>query len=305
MFVSMSLHREGLRWTLADARVWLFCFLAVAPASVYFLLQMTQTGRVPDILPGDFIIPSLFSTVYFWRAWAGNVVTVLGLPTLMLGALGLVMVPAGLPRALVGGLAAGYVVQCLFTNLTTAMHEYWHLQIVPLAALGLGVLSVPVWDSLAHAVPRRALNVLAPLVIVMWFALSLRGAVWIESEYSGGDLPTIAREIGDAVNHSTRTVFLDYNDGAPTCYFGMYVGRRWPDTQDQMFEGYDGVPRYTAEERFRAKYAVDKPDFFIISRNFQDFDRQPDLKAFLDRGFPVLVRKDRYVIYDLRKALAP
>ena len=304
MFVGMSLHSEGLRWTLADARVWLFCFVAVAPASVYFILQMTHAGSLPDILSGNFV-PALYTTAYFWRAWAGNLVDVLGLPALMMGVVGLLMVPVGLPRALVGGLAAGYVAQCFFTNLTTAMHEYWHLQVLPLAALGLGALSEPVWIELARVVPKRALNAIAPIVVAAWCVLGLRGASWIKAEYSDGDLPEIAREIGAAVDHSTSTVFLDYNDGTPTCYFGMYAGRRWPDSQDQMFELRDGVPAYSAEERFRAKYAADKPKYFIVSRNFQDFDQQSDLKAFLARSFPVLVRKNRYVIYDLRKALAP
>jgi hypothetical protein len=304
MFVAMSLHHEGLRWTLADARVWLFCFIAVAPSSVYFLLQIMDGGSLPGILSGNFV-PALYSTTYFWRAWAGNLIEVLGLPALVLGAIGLLMVPAGLPRALVGGLAAGYVVQCLFTDLTTAMHEYWHLQALPLAALCLGALSAPVWVALARAVPKRTLNAGAPLLVAVWFVLSLRGAPWIEAEYSGGDLPTIAREIGDAVNHSTKTVFLDYNDGTPTCYFGLYAGRRWPDTQDQMLEWYDGVPKFSADERFSARYAKEEPEFFIISRNFQDFDLQPDLKVFLDRNFPVLVCADRYMIYDLRGARSP
>jgi hypothetical protein len=266
---------------------------------VYFILQMTHAGSLPGILSGNFV-PALYTTVYFWRAWAGNLIDVLGVPALILGSVGLLLLPAGLPRALVGGLAAGYVAQCLFTNLTTAMHEYWHLQVLPLTALGLGALSAPVWSNLARAVPGKVLNAVAPFVAVAWFILSLRGALWIEEDYQGDDLPSIAMEIGDAVNHSTSTVFLDYNDGTPTCYFGLYAGRRWPDTQDQMFERYDGIPAYTAAERFRSNYAADKPEFFIISRNFQDFELQPDLKEFLSRSFPVLVRKARYVIYDLR-----
>ena len=300
MFAALSIHREGARWTLADARVWLFAFLALAPAFVYYVLQMTEAVPLRDVLSGHFI-PSLLGTVYFWRAWAGNLVDVLGLAVLAIGAIGVLLLPAGLPRSLAGGLAAGYVVQCLFDSLATAIQPSVHVHAIPLAALGLGALSVPVWDVLGRAVPRRALGVLAPLVLVAWFGLSLRGAAWLAAEYTGGDLPTIAAEIGEAVNHSTRTVFLDYNDGKPTCYFGLYAGRSWPETADQEFEGRFRIPAYTAAERFRILYAPDNPDFFIVSRNFQDLDRQPDLKHFLQKHFRELTRTPRYLIYDLKK----
>ena len=114
----------------------------------------------------------------------------------------------------------------------------------------------------------------------------------------------MAREIGRVVEHSTRTIFLDHDDGFPTCYFGMYAGRWWHQTGDLEFdEVRRGLPYIPAEQRFRESCAASRPEYFIV-RDLKDFDRQPDLKQFLDRTYSLLARTDRYLVYDLREQRA-
>lgn len=299
VFVAMMWNERGLRQALASRDAWLFLVLAAAPVAAYLPSALANQSSYEHVLSINFL-PSLWFTVYFWKGWAGNLLQVLGLIGLLLGLAGLFLLPAGRARAMAAGWVAGYAVQCLLTTYTTASHDYWHAQAVPLFALGLGAVSVPVWRWAATFVPPRALGATAAAGLLLWGFVTLRSSGLLLERTGSADFPELAREIGRAVGHSTRTVFLDHDDGSPACYFGLYAGRWWHQTGDFAFdEARRGMARVPAEQRFRESYAALNPEYFIV-RDLRDFDRQPDLKEFLDRTGKRLAQSDRYLVYDLR-----
>ena len=105
------------------------------------------------------------------------------------------------------------------------------------------------------------------------------------------------REIGELVNHSTKTIFLSNDYGVPLQYEGLLSGSSWPLQWDLEWERLAYVKSQTAQERFNTRFAKDSPDYFIVE-DLREFERQPDLKQFLSK-FPNVSQRNDYLVFKL------
>lgn len=305
----LALKQKGLSGAVKDGKNWLFVCVALLPAVVYTLWNILSSGYLMLCLNSNFV-PQWFLTLYFWRGWLAQLLSVLGPVLLLLGVIGLAVVK-GRPRLVLWAWGAGYVLQCFLTSLTTPSHDYWHLQVVPLIALGFGFIGdqAGTWvDRRWGSVWRRGTLGLLVLCIILVTSYKTIAAY---ASVGPSDYASITGEIGEAVNHSTRTVYLDYDYGISLCYFAEIAGDYWPETQvmtdSEMAGAGTGAlnQQLDASERFNLFYRGKKPDYFIICRAMHELDQQPGLREFLFGNYPVLAQKARYIIFDLRKPLNP
>src|SRR5439155_5847180 len=105
------------------------------------------------------------------------------------------------------------------------------------------------------------------------------------------------REIGELVNHSTKTIFLSGDYGVPLEYHGLLSGSSWPLQWDVEWERLAGLKSQRAEERFNTWFAKDSPEYFIVE-DLREFEQQPDLKEFLSK-FPIVSQSNDYLIFKL------
>jgi hypothetical protein len=315
VFGFLSLYQWGWRRALLPGPAWLFAALMLVPPAVVVMFSAWRGWYEPGTHFTTYLAPQLLVTFFFWKGWAGILLRVLTLPGWMLAMIGCAfLLPAGKPRALAWGYAAGYFFFSLICSFTTPNHDYWHLQIIPLAAIGIGALSVPIWRAVIGAgrfagLRRTVLVALGSLFIL----LSLEHAPWVADQGSSIDeYSAMAREIGETVGHSTRVVMLDHDFSTPLRYYAEIGGWFWPQTKAMLYDrqtgkdrAADGSPQrntldLTAEERFELFYSNRKPEFFVISRLLSELDEQPGLRDFLFVKFPVLAQKGRYIVFDLR-----
>lgn len=312
MFGLLSLHSVGFRRTLLSGSTWGFVAMMILPAAVVVGVATWKGWYEPGTHFLTYWAPHLLRTFFFWKGWVGILIKVLTLPGLMLAVLGgLVFMPAGRARALTLGYALGYVSFALVCTFTTPNHDYWHLQIVPLAALCIGAVSVPFWRALSKP-PHHLRLSLVLSVGAIWCVLAIEQAPWVRDR---GSSPAVyaemAREIGEAVQHSPRVIILDYDFGTPLRYYAEIGGWTWPQTEAMLYDrktrkdhGPDGTPRWntldiSAAERFRLFYADKQPEYFVVCRLLQELDLQPGLREFLNQ-FPLIREGARYRVYDLR-----
>lgn len=129
-----------------------------------------------------------------------------------------------------------------------------------------------------------------------------------------------AREIGEIVGHSTSTVFLTSDYGRSLAYHGKLSGLPWPISISMRDRKEMGTPIPDRKELFNPRYLMIRtyksklfkgkqiyeeyirytPDYFIVT-DFEEFEKQPDLKDFLYNNFPVISKSEDYLIFDLRK----
>jgi hypothetical protein len=298
VFVSLAIQRNGWRrasWLRESAAF--LAAAAVVPAAAYGYGIVSGAFRM-DIAQ-DIFQPGLWLSSFLWRGWLGNIDAAVGLVPFAGALLGFFLFRRGTPRALLIGLWAGYAAFGLAFDYAVAVHDYYHLQLVPI----VGLSAAPI---LGHALaraqkrsPERPWRVaiwsilLGSLVLTMLLARA-------RIENPGWEQEVATREaIGAAVQHSTRTIYLAGDYGVPLEYHGILAGRAWPLESDLEFEGLTGRPALSAEQRFEQDFVADRPEYFVI-QDFEELDRQPDLLSFLDTRFPVLEETDAYRIYDLR-----
>ena len=204
----------------------------------------------------------------------------------------------GLPRALMIGMWVGYFIFGLALNYNLATHNYYQLQLIPIIGLSIGPVIALVMDHLNQIHPQIHWRFASWGVLLLALLLSIGIA---RSRLVNPNLEhtvKVEQEIGELVNHSTRTIYLSSDYGVSLEYNGLLSGSPWPLASDLEWEQLAGVTTLTAEERYNAWFAKNSPEYFIVE-DFVEFDKQPDLKQFLSR-FPIVSQNNDYVIYSLK-----
>jgi hypothetical protein len=300
-FTFLSIYKCGIRRTIIDSKFWLFTVIAVLPCAMYFGYAIFIGGFMKSYSEGAFL-PRLLLQSFFWKGWLYQIEKVFGLPVLMGALLGVFMFPKGLARAMVLGLLLSYVVYSLIFTYHIHTHDYYQLPFVPTVTLSLSAVADLIIRRLSQTCARWYWRVPALVVIVFGVFLSIYK---VQPELFNPNFKPhveMLKEIGDAVGHSSKTIFLDYAYGKPLRYHGELSGYNWPNAGDFRSYVLSGIPVLSAEERFKTECLKNSPEYFIVT-DFRSLQQQPDLQKFLVQNFPLLVKNPNYLIFDLRKKL--
>jgi len=305
-YLALAVERMGWRRAFRDPKTYLFYAGAALPAAGYLWARSVAGAGLSFYLAWNFK-PELLSTLYFWKGWLGILLRIFGLPALALAGWGFAAPPSRRAFSLMLGFGLGYLAQCFFTIVATPTHDYWHLQVVPLVALGVGG-GVNRILSFLDRPPKAAIKkAVAWSLACLWAVISIGTVLADAYRPKNTAYFQIAKEIGEAVGHSTRTIILDHDKGYPLMYLANIHGRDWPVTAAMQFgqvagtaSGYEQAS-LSAADRYARFYAGNSADFFIVCRALDELDRQPGLRDFLYSNFRLMASGYRYLIFDLRE----
>ena len=295
-FAVLAIQRQGFRKSLLNPRSWIFATIAVLPPVIYYwhtFLSHRDTSLLSFQLQPQYLFDPLS-----YRYWLLHIQNVVGFGALILALLGVLMFRRGGARALAIGLWCGYVVYGLVFIYHMRTHDYYQLLLIPLVAICLGpvgALLLARLDQIATHWPIRA-GAWSVLALALVLALGVAGTQLARLAFD--EEVRIYQEIGEAVHHSTNTVFLDGYAGYALEYHGWLCGRNWPFAWRAY--GLPGLPVLDAEERFAKDYADSSPEYFIIT-NLLAFEEQSDLRSFLTENFPLVAQTEDYLVFDLRR----
>lgn len=281
-----------------------FFLLALVPGTVYYGSSLIFNGAVKihssmSVHPGLIIHPS------FWAGWLAQISLTAGLPA-FLGSLAGLTLFKGPGKSFLIGLWASYLIYGLTFSFTISTHGYYQLVFIPIAALSLGPVLTLIHNNLKASLQSRYLAVgLLPAAVILSMAgagvkiveanYDRRGR-WIKNEIQ------IAKEIGDLVGHSTKTVFLSIAMGYPLTYHGKIAGRMYVVHNEAVEKYVEKISSADPKKFLDPENLGFDPEYFIITEPWE-FKRHPDLQAFLNNNFPVMTNNKDYLIYDLRKRL--
>jgi len=239
--------RRAIRRAIRDRRLQLLLAAAAVPGVAYYGAGLLGAGLLRGQLGGSFVA-SLFTTWWFWSGWITQVTSVIGLLGLTLLLAVAYRLDRSPIRTVVQAGLAGYVVSALIANYRTASHTYYALPLVALLALAVGAAGE---QALSSARTRqwptgRANAVLVCGLLAVLFATPLWPSY--TSETSPHDV-VLARELGDAVGHSTDVVIFTPNYGMQLRYDGRLAGVNWPLNDDLALMELNGDPVASASER--------------------------------------------------------
>ncbi|GBE16569.1 dolichyl-phosphate-mannose-protein mannosyltransferase [bacterium BMS3Abin15] len=337
VFLSLSFLRYGVRKALISSNLLIFTILILLPTVMYYVYGiLNNVGYLQEQAQASFL-PSLLLQPYFWKDWLTLIGRVVGYIPFTGALIGFFLIRDKLARAVLSGLWIGYFVFGLFFTYHIHTHAYYQLQFIPVVALSLYPLSMPVKMALSNLFSsRNRILGIGTILVVLILGIGLniqqvhlmryKDQIKILSAVIGvnpafrkflaGDFEKEvknAEEIGEIVGHSTNTVFLAADFGRSLAYNGELSGLPWPIAASLRERKERGLIIPSKEELFNSRYLMIRthgkyikyaPDFFIIT-DFKEFENQTDLKDFLNGNFPIIAQNEDYLIFDLRKMSGP
>ncbi len=325
-FISLGIFKQGLAGFVMSPKSMLFVIISLLPGGVYYghsFLASEYLGR----RSGMQFIPSLYLTGRFWKGWLTMIGHTTGILALIAAIIGTFFCRKGLARVLLAGLWAGYIVFGLVFNNAIHTHDYYQVPMIPIVSLGLGPVGVVLTNrvrrlSAAWCYGLAGVGILL-LVLLGGMALKIRPDQFFNMDPRLKDKLDIAcnfigvnphlvkrinvdfaseaktaAEIGEIVNHSTKTMLLAGSDARALMYHGRFYSVPWPTKSDLYAHKLIGRRKTTALERFNNRYARHSPQYFIVA-DLEEFAQQKDLKDLLTNRFSVIARSDKYLIFDL------
>lgn len=297
ILAALVLYTLGLRAALRDRQVWAMGAITVLPAALYYLLSIGDTsgGYVQNWIVA--LLPLAFEPGFYVR-WANMLTDLLGAARLAAAFSGVLIAELRARWLLVGAWAA-YAVYGVTLPHQTTTHTYYHLFLVPVAALSIA----PIFHLIVKKIAQqtRFWQVLFALVL----SASLFFTAWTSrSDMLGVDNrgePPFWQRIGAAVPTDGETIGLVQAYGNLLTYYGWRRVELWPITAELQLAGLRGNQPDDFEAFFLDRTAG--MDYFLITA-FNQLDEQPLLAEYLASHYPIYSQGDGFIIYDLSNPLA-
>lgn len=290
--VALVLSTLGFKAALRNRQVWAMALLSALPAAIYYVLNIGDTSGsylqdwILALLPQAFV-PS------FYIFWVKMLDSLFSSGALLAAGIGTLLAPPRW-RTMLTGVWIGYVVYGISLPHQTTTHSYYHLQLVPVIALGMAPLVGVLADQLNRQ--ARVWQALALLVV----AGVMVHAAWIfRSTLFGADFrsePVYWARVGAAIPHDGNTIGLVDSYGYLLNYYGGWNLRLWPITAEFDLAELRGSDWGSFDEYFEDRTADVR--YFLVTE-IGELNRQPELKAYLETNAHVFRRDEGFIIYDL------
>lgn len=295
LVLSFSGDRASFGWrrVLRSPRVWALALLAVLPYAVYLINGVYLKSYLVDQFSLRFF-PEMWLDPAFYLRWISNLGRVFPFEMVLVALLGVFLVKSPVWRALLLAGFAGYFLYGMTLPHHISTHDYYHVPLFPLVALGLAGAAEALFQNVRG--PRWLARAVISLVLVA--ALVFNGYEARTSIKRSGALAQMQswQEIGQALGSEASVIALVPDYGMGLEYYAWINPQIWPTSADVSFRESAGQSFDFAE--YFASQAAGK-DFFVVTL-LDDLDQQPQLKELLTARYPVYQQGQSYLIFDLR-----
>ena len=296
--LGLALSHLSFRDLLRNVQVWVIALLGALPAVLYLVYGIFIRGDLASQFSGRFVPALLFNPLNYLQ-WEVKMSMAAGGLFVMLGLLGLFLTRDRHLRIFLYGLWGSYIVFGLFFNYHIATHDYYHLPFIPIVGLSLA----PLGEGLFARLRESTVRPWARIAIYVILIFGLFSVTWdVRNQMKAEDYrPQAAMwaEIGEQLDDDARVVALTQDYGSRLEYWGWRESLHWPYLGDA---GYANVRsgRMTFDDLFDRFSS--KMTHFLVT-DFEELERQPELKERLFSFYPVSAEGRGYLIFDLKKTL--
>ncbi len=298
--LGLALSRFTLRDLLWNVQVWIIALMGALPASMYLVYGIFIRGDLASQFKGRFV-PALLLNPYNYLQWETKANMAAGGIFIMLGLLGFFLIKDRHLRIFLFGLWGSYILFGLFFDYHIATHDYYHLPLIPIVGLSLAPLGDWFFARLTETSPQGWMKSAVYLILVY----GLFSVIWdVRNQMKAVDYrPEAAmwEQIGEQFDEQTRVIALTQDYGSRLQYWGWRTASTWPYTGDVGYANMRGGV-FSFDDLFN-KYSS-KMRYFLVT-DFDEFNRQPELKERLVSSYPVSFQGDGYLIFDLKSSTQP
>ncbi len=171
-------------------------------------------------------------------------------------------------------------------------HSYYHIQLIPIIALGLAAALNPVLERVSAQGFAGRLAFIALMIAVIGYHAWVARSVLVAEDFRNE--PKVWENIAAAIPENTNVIALTQDYGYRLMYFGWRKVSLWP--LDTDLAQIKNANRDTAAQ-FDEITAGN--DYFLVTA-FGQLNQQPALKKILDQ-YPIVGQGDGFVLYDLHQ----
>jgi 4-amino-4-deoxy-L-arabinose transferase-like glycosyltransferase len=280
-----------LGWSFWKSKqVWAMGAIIVAPALTFYVLL--HSGRSTEyFFNWSAALFQLVTTTDFYSKWLAFLGSLFGLTVLFASLAGIFLAPPRL-RWLLIGLWIGYLAYGFTLPFQMYTHSYYHIQLIPMIALGLAGALNPLFEAAAGQGRGSRFAFIAVIIALVGYQAWVARSILVAENFR--DEPGVWAEIGKSIPADADVIGLTQDYGYRLMLWGWRRVSLWPlstDLADVRNADRDTASRFDEITAGR--------DYFLVTA-FGQLDKQPDLKKILEQ-YPVAADGDGFVLYDLRK----
>jgi len=298
-FAVVLLSTHGLKHTLKDPQVWALAILTTLPTAI-FLVDSVYISKTSNLSAELRFFPSFWTDPTFYVRWKNIIGNTLGFGAFLLALLGIFLARPGKDRALLLGLVLGYLAYGFAFSYHIITHNYYQLPLFVFVSLSLAVVGKAVFRYLIQVNEGSSfarLAVFGILLVGIGFEMWNVRVDLVRNDYRNE--PQFWADLGSKLGRSSSVIGLTQDYGNRLAYWGWKDTDQWPTTGDQNLRELAGKAK-TFDEIFADR--IGGKQYFVIT-NFNQFDRQPELKDKLFSTYPVFEENPEYLIFDLQHPL--
>ncbi|MBK7455343.1 MAG: glycosyltransferase family 39 protein [Anaerolineales bacterium] len=269
-------------------QVWSMALIMILPALLFYVL-LNQGRSTEYFLSWTVALIGLITSTDFYTKWLAFLGQLFGLTMIFLSIAGIFLAIPRL-RCLLVSLWVGYVLYGLTLPFQMYTHSYYHIQLIPIVALGLAAALNPLIESAAGQGTLGRAGFIAVIVAVIGFQSWVSRSILAEESFRHE--PAFWQQVGGAIPADAKVIGLTQDYGFRLMYYGWRKVILWPYSTE-LAEVRNGNVDFS--DRFD-ELTVGR-DYFLVTA-FGQLDKQPVLKKLLD-AYPVAVEGEGYVLYDL------
>ena len=288
---AIALVLYTLGWNFWKSKqVWAMAAIMVLPALTFYVLL--NSGRSTEyFFNWSAALFQLVTTTDFYSKWLAFLGSLFGLTVLFASLAGIFLAPPRL-RWLLIGLWIGYLAYGFTLPFQMYTHSYYHIQLIPILALGLAGALNPLFEAAAGQgrVVRAAF--VAVIVVLVGYQAWVARSVLVAENFR--DEPQVWAAIGESIPADADVIGLTQDYGYRLMLWGWRRVSLWPlntDLADVRNTNRDTAARFDGITAGK--------DYFLVTA-FGQLDKQPELKKILEK-YPIAAEGDGFVLYDLRK----
>jgi hypothetical protein len=290
--VGLVLSKIKITQAVKNPQLILIGVLSILPALVYHLDGFFISGFLGSQTSFRFF-PDLLTDPFHYLRWKDLINNTLGIEFFLASLLGIVLIKEKPYRIMFLSVFVGYFIYGTVFNYHIITHTYYQIPLTPVIALGLAALAGTFVDNIkGHKL--FALTMLGG-VVFFWMAYNFWDARMTLKHANYREEPEFYAELGSALKDYT-VVSITPNYGYRLAYWGWKQSINWMSVGDLTMRELAGVE---VDKEAQFQKAVGNGDLFLVT-DFEEFDRQPEVKQFLMETFPIFDQDDRYLIFDLR-----
>lgn len=271
-------------------QVWAMAVLMILPSLIFYIF-LNQSRSTEYFFGWTVELIKLIGSTDFYTKWLAFLGTLFGLTIIFLSIAGAFLATPRL-RWLLISLWIGYVLYGLTLPFQMYTHSYYHIQLIPIVALGLAVVLNPLIESVAAQSQVGRVGFITLIVFVIGFQAWVSRSVLVAEDFRHE--PPFWQSVGDAIPADAKVIGLTQDYGYRLMYFGWRKVTLWPYSTE-LAEVRKGEVDFA--DRFDELTAG--KDYFLVTA-FNQLNEQPSLKELLDE-YPIAIQGDGYVLYDLQK----